>query len=139
MCEFNNISHVNQQLYLTHLNKVGLSAADDKRYVLENGIDCVALGHYSFRDKWHFNWLSTNNIVMINNCLVICFIKSCMKYINFVDFVFINIIRRSKHFLTGEENLIWFLNNNFYANKFDFYSWQDRFILNQVYQNYNTK
>lgn len=51
MCEFNNISHVNHQLYLTHFNKVGLSAADDKRYVLENGIDCVALGHYSFRDK----------------------------------------------------------------------------------------
>lgn len=51
MCEFNNISHVNHQLYLTHFNKVGLSAADDKRYVLENGIDCVALGHYSLRDK----------------------------------------------------------------------------------------
>lgn len=36
-----------------------MSAADDKRYVLENGIDCVALGHYRLRDKWHFNWLST--------------------------------------------------------------------------------
>lgn len=76
MCEFNNISHVNHQIYLTHFNKVGLSAADDKRYALENGIDCVALGHYSLRDKCHFNYqlfFYKNNIVMINKtiCLVV--------------------------------------------------------------------
>ena len=51
MCEFSNISHEKHQLYLTHFNKIGLSAADDKRYVLENGFDCVALGHFNFRAK----------------------------------------------------------------------------------------
>ena len=51
MCDSSNISHEKHKLYLTHINNIGLSAADDKRYVLENGFDCVALGHFSFRDK----------------------------------------------------------------------------------------
>lgn len=54
--------------YLTHFNNIGLSAADDKRYVLENGIDCVALGHYSFEiNETLFDYklfFYENNIVM---------------------------------------------------------------------------
>ena len=34
-------------LYTYTLNKIGLSAFDDKRYVLNNGKDTLAHGHYN--------------------------------------------------------------------------------------------
>ena len=36
----------NHQLGSYEINKVSLSCFDDKRYILENGIDSYASGHY---------------------------------------------------------------------------------------------
>ena len=33
------------------LNKIGLSPFDDKRYILGNGCDSLAYGHYLLRDS----------------------------------------------------------------------------------------
>ena len=38
------------EIYTEEVNKVALSAADDKRVVLENGIDTLAYGHYKPKD-----------------------------------------------------------------------------------------
>lgn len=45
-CTMNQIRSFNHQLYSITVNKIGLSPFDDKRYVLENGCDTLALGHY---------------------------------------------------------------------------------------------
>ena len=42
----NQIRSKNHQLYSITLNKIGLSPFDDKRYVLGNGCDTLAHGHY---------------------------------------------------------------------------------------------
>ena len=38
------------EMYTQEVNKVALSAADDKRVVLENGIDTLAYAHYKLKD-----------------------------------------------------------------------------------------
>ena len=45
------IGSVNHQLQTIRTNKVSLSCFDDKRYVKEDGITCLPLGHYAIRDK----------------------------------------------------------------------------------------
>ena len=37
------------ELYTQQINKVALSAEDDKRVIMENGINTKAYGHYSLR------------------------------------------------------------------------------------------
>ena len=49
MSECYNIRSDKHTLYLTHVNKIGLSAADDKRYVLGNKCDTLAYGHYKIK------------------------------------------------------------------------------------------
>jgi hypothetical protein len=46
MCKMNQIRSYSHQLYSISMNKIGLSPYDDKRYVLENGRDTLAHGHY---------------------------------------------------------------------------------------------
>ena len=42
----NIIRSYEHEVYTEEVNKVALSANDDKRYILENGINTLALGHY---------------------------------------------------------------------------------------------
>ena len=44
------IRSIKHQLYSLALNKIGLSPFDDKRYVLSNGYDTLAHGHYSIEN-----------------------------------------------------------------------------------------
>ena len=44
--QMNQIRSKDHQLYSISLNKIGLSPFDDKRYVLNNGSDTLAHGHY---------------------------------------------------------------------------------------------
>ena len=39
------------QLYTMEMNKVSLSAYDDKRYILDNGISSYAYGHYRIANQ----------------------------------------------------------------------------------------
>ena len=45
------IGSVNRQLQTIRTNKVSLSCFEDKRYIKEDGITCLPLGHYAIRDK----------------------------------------------------------------------------------------
>jgi hypothetical protein len=45
------IRSYNHQLYNVSLNKIGLSPFDDKRYVLDDGFNTQAHGHYSMSIK----------------------------------------------------------------------------------------
>ena len=45
------IGSVNHQLQTIRTNKISLSCFDDKRYIKEDGISCLPLGHYEIRDK----------------------------------------------------------------------------------------
>ena len=47
MASMNQIRSVIHTIYSIKLNKVGLSPYDDKRYLLDNGCDSLAYGHYS--------------------------------------------------------------------------------------------
>ena len=40
------IQSVDHHLYTIELNKIALSPLDDKRYILNNGCDTLAYGHY---------------------------------------------------------------------------------------------
>ena len=42
----NLIRHRNHELYTENIEKIALSAKDDKRNILENKIDTIAFGHY---------------------------------------------------------------------------------------------
>ena len=44
--KMNVIRSYKHDIFTEEVNKVALSANDDKRYILENGIDTLALGHY---------------------------------------------------------------------------------------------
>ena len=44
--KMNQIRSYNHTLYSTEQRKISLSPFDDKRYVLENGMDTLAHGHY---------------------------------------------------------------------------------------------
>ena len=36
----------NHQWYTVNVNKISLSCFDNKRFILDNGCDCLAFGHY---------------------------------------------------------------------------------------------
>ena len=38
------------EMYTEEINKIALSAADDKRYILSNGMDTLAWGHYKIKE-----------------------------------------------------------------------------------------
>ena len=44
----------NHELGSYEINKVSLSCFDDKRYILKNGIDSLAYGHYNSQKQWIF-------------------------------------------------------------------------------------
>jgi hypothetical protein len=46
LAEMKQIRSIHHQIYSISLNKIGLSPYDDKRYVLENGRDSLAHGHW---------------------------------------------------------------------------------------------
>ena len=49
----------NHKLYSIVINKRGLSAYDDKKYVMENGIDTCSYGHYKLQNQYvgtEFEW-----------------------------------------------------------------------------------
>ena len=46
MCQMKSIRSENHTMQVKHINKLGLTAFDDKRYVLNNGYDILAFGHY---------------------------------------------------------------------------------------------
>ena len=39
------------EVYTEEVNKVALSALDDKRYIISDGMDTLALGHYKIKDN----------------------------------------------------------------------------------------
>ena len=45
-CTMNQTRSYNHDLFSVELTKISLSPFDDKRYVLENGCDTLAHGHY---------------------------------------------------------------------------------------------
>ena len=47
----NIIRSYNHEVYTEEVNKVALSAADDKRYILKDGIHTLAWGHYKIKDN----------------------------------------------------------------------------------------
>ena len=47
----NQIRSYNHSVYSIEMRKISLSPFDDKRYVLENGIDTIAHGHYQIQKK----------------------------------------------------------------------------------------
>ena len=49
MRTMNQIRSYNHQLNSISLNKIGLSPYDDKRYILPNGYDTLAHGHYRIK------------------------------------------------------------------------------------------
>ncbi|KAK3106807.1 hypothetical protein FSP39_000183 [Pinctada imbricata] len=46
ICQMKSIRSENHTMQVKHINKLGLTAFDDKRYVLNNGCDTLAFGHY---------------------------------------------------------------------------------------------
>ena len=42
----NNIRSDHHHIYTYHIDKIGLSGFDDKRYILDNGISTLAHGHH---------------------------------------------------------------------------------------------
>ena len=46
----NIIRSYEHEVYTEEVNKVALSAGDDKRYILEDGIHTLAWGHYKIKD-----------------------------------------------------------------------------------------
>ena len=47
----NILRSYNHEVYTEEVNKVALSALDDKRYILSDGMDTLALGHYKIKDN----------------------------------------------------------------------------------------
>ena len=47
--QMNSIRTDHHRLFTYNINKIGLSAFDDKRYILEDGICTLAHGHYNTR------------------------------------------------------------------------------------------
>ena len=38
------------RLFTVNVSKISLSAFDNKKYILDNGYDCLAHGHYRIKD-----------------------------------------------------------------------------------------
>ena len=55
--DMKSIRSENHDLFLDNINKVGLCAYDDKRYVKDCGIDSYAYGHHAIRDELTLNVL----------------------------------------------------------------------------------
>ena len=51
MCEMYLIKSKNHRLHINRLNKLGLSAIDDKRWIQSYGIHTLAHGHYRIEKK----------------------------------------------------------------------------------------
>ena len=47
----NILRSYNHEVYTEEVNKVALSASDDKRHILSDGMDTLALGHYKIKGK----------------------------------------------------------------------------------------
>ena len=47
----NILRSYNHEVYTEEINKVALSALDDKRYILSDGIHTLAWGHYKIKDN----------------------------------------------------------------------------------------
>ena len=47
----NILRSYNHEVYTEEVNKVALSALDEKRYILSDGMDTLAWGHYKIKDK----------------------------------------------------------------------------------------
>ena len=47
----NILRSYNHEVYTEEVNKVALSALDDKRHILSDGMDTLALGHYKIKDN----------------------------------------------------------------------------------------
>ena len=47
----NIVRSYNHEVYTEEVNKVALSALDDKRYILSDGVDTLAWGHYKIKDN----------------------------------------------------------------------------------------
>lgn len=45
----NMIQSRKHQLYIASVKKIALSAFDDKRFVMDNGVDTLAFGHYRIK------------------------------------------------------------------------------------------
>lgn len=51
MCQMNVIRSRKHRLKVLHVNKLGLCAFDDKRYVLDSGIKTLAFGHHAIESS----------------------------------------------------------------------------------------
>jgi len=49
--KMNTLRSMSHEIYAMKINKKSLFCFDDKRYVLSNGIDSFAYGHFLTRDK----------------------------------------------------------------------------------------
>ena len=47
----NILRSYNHEVYTEEVNKIALSALDDKRYILSNGVNTLAWGHYKIKDN----------------------------------------------------------------------------------------
>ena len=47
--KMNTIRSKNHQIHSYNINKISLSCFDDKRFILNNGIDSLAYGHYKIK------------------------------------------------------------------------------------------
>lgn len=67
--EYHNMKSIrsySHELYTVSLNKVSLSSYDNKRYVLEDGINTLAHGHYKIKQCDGFTYVSKGNIFSKN-------------------------------------------------------------------------
>ena len=52
MATMKQLRSFQHNIYSIKLNKIGLSLFDNKRYILDNGCDTLAHGHYSLKDSY---------------------------------------------------------------------------------------
>ena len=72
MCQMNVIRSNKHNLQMFHMNKLGLCAFDDKRYVLDNGMETLAFGLYR---------ISSVQFTIISFCCNIVILLCEKKYI----------------------------------------------------------
>ena len=53
ICKMNVIRSYKHEVYIEEVNKVALCSDDDKRYILEDGINTLAWGHYKIPQNVH--------------------------------------------------------------------------------------
>ena len=57
---------IRDSIYTEEINKVALSADDDKRIIMEDGISTLAYGHYNAPSRLKFD-LEENNRIRLGN------------------------------------------------------------------------